>query len=60
MDMSSYQQGGYWVVTRLSCIMDLCSHHRWPRSDNLLSKVTRGEVEEWPGKLCINAATTTD
>ena len=23
-------------------------------------KVIRGEVEEWPGKLCTNTATTTD
>ena len=23
-------------------------------------KVTRGEVEEWPGKLCTNAATITN
>ena len=25
----------------------------------MVSKVTWGEVEEWPGKLCINTATTT-
>ena len=26
----------------------------------ILCKVTWGKVEEWPGKLCTNAATTTD
>ena len=55
-------------LTDLSCPLPSCQSAQYVppvlHSNShlyfLASKVTRGEVEEWPGKLCTNAATTTD